>query len=105
MRPDITYAVPLISEFMQQPIEIHRRAALRILIYIKSAPNKDLFYRRHRHLRVHVYSDFDYACDRLNMRSTTGLCTYVGGTLVTWRSKKQRVVSHSNTDVKYRVMA
>jgi len=39
------------------------------------------------------------------MKSTTGYCTFVGGNLVTWRSKKQDVVSHSSTEAEYRVMA
>ncbi|XP_019100868.1 PREDICTED: uncharacterized protein LOC109132874 [Camelina sativa] len=36
------------------------------------------------------YFDADYAGDREDRRSTTGYCTFLGGNLVTWKSKKQR---------------
>ncbi|CAL2241680.1 unnamed protein product [Prunus armeniaca] len=39
-----------------------------------------------------------------NMRSTSGYFTFVGGNLVTWRSKKQNVVSRSSAEAKYRGM-
>ena len=46
-----------------------------------------------------------YAGDRGDRKSTLGYCTYVGGNLVTWRSKKQNVVSKSNAEVEYRFMS
>jgi len=39
------------------------------------------------------------------MKSSTGYCTFVGENLVTWRSKKQNVVSRSSAEADYRVMA
>ena len=50
------------------------------------------------------YSDADWAgsCDR---KSTTGFCTFVGGNLVTWKSKKQNVVARSSAEAEYRAMA
>jgi hypothetical protein len=49
------------------------------------------------------FSDADWAgsCDR---KSTTGFCTFVGGNLVTWKSKKQNVVARSSVEAEYRVM-
>ena len=44
-RPDITFAVGVLSSFMHQPREVHWTAALRILAYIKSSPRKGLFTR------------------------------------------------------------
>ena len=50
------------------------------------------------------FSDADWAgsCDR---KSTTGFCTFVGGNLVTWRSKKHNVVARSSAEAEYRAMA
>ena len=49
-------------------------------------------------------TDSGYAGDRGDMKSTTGYCTFVGGNLVTWRSKKQDFVSRSSAETEYRAM-
>ena len=85
-RPDITYAVSVLSHFMHEPRMVHWEGALRVLAYIKRAPSKGLIYRCHDHLRIEAYSDVGYAGDKGDKKSTTGYCTYVEGNLVTWRS-------------------
>ena len=50
------------------------------------------------------YCDADWAGDRADRRSTTGYCTFIGGNMVTWNSKKQKVVSCSSAEAEYRAM-
>ena len=50
------------------------------------------------------YSNVDWA-ESFDRRSTTGFCTFVGGNLVTWKSKKQNVVARSSAEAEYRAMA
>ncbi|KAL1190145.1 Retrovirus-related Pol polyprotein from transposon RE1 [Cardamine amara subsp. amara] len=50
------------------------------------------------------YCDADYAGDTNDRKSTTGYCTFIGGNLVTWKSKKQKVVSCSSAESEYRAM-
>jgi len=52
-----------------------------------------------------VYTDVDDARSIVDRRSTTGYCKFLGGNLVTWRSKKQNVVARSSAEAKFRVMA
>jgi len=102
-RPDITFAVGVLSRFMHQPREVHWTAALRILAYIKSSPRKGLLYKKHGHVRIFGYSDSRYAGDKRDRKFTTGYYTFVGGNMVTWRSKKQDV-SRTSAEAEYRAM-
>jgi len=58
---------------------------------------------KYRHVRISEYSDSGYAGDRGDRKSNTGYCTFVGGNMVTWRSKKQDV-SRSSADAEYKAM-
>nr|GFD29142.1 putative reverse transcriptase, RNA-dependent DNA polymerase [Tanacetum cinerariifolium] len=49
-----------------------------------------------------MYTDVDWAGDKGNRRSTSGYFSLVGGNLVTWRSKKQKVVSLSSAEAEFR---
>ncbi|KAL0323461.1 UNVERIFIED_CONTAM: Retrovirus-related Pol polyprotein from transposon RE2 [Sesamum angustifolium] len=80
-RPDISFAVGLVSQFMDKPRSIHWGAALRILKYIKTSPGKGLLFKRHGHVKIEAYSDADYAGSKDDRKSTSGYCTYVGGNL------------------------
>ncbi|CAN6586683.1 unnamed protein product [Malus baccata var. baccata] len=104
-RPDIAYAVSVVSQFMHSPSVDHMEAVMRILAYLKSAPGKGVLYESHGHMRIEGFTDADWAGDVTDRRSTSGYFTFVGGNLVTWRSKKQNVVSRSSAEAEYRGMA
>ena len=82
-RPDMAYAVSVLSQFMQAPRTIHMEGVYRVLAYIKRAPGKGLLYKRQGHLRVEAFSDAGYAGDKADRKSHGGYATYVGGNLVT----------------------
>jgi hypothetical protein len=104
-RPDISYAVSVVSQFMTSPRVPHMNIVIRILKYLKNALGRGLFYRSSGHLRIEGYTDADSAESPSDRKSTTGYCTFIGGNLVTWRSKKQSVVARSNAEAEYRAMA
>ena len=62
-RLDLTFAVGVLSRFMNQHRETHWLAAIRVLAYIKSCPRKWLLYRKHGHVCTSGYSDSEYAGD------------------------------------------
>ncbi|XP_078436350.1 secreted RxLR effector protein 161-like [Wolffia australiana] len=95
----------VLSKFIQEPPQVHWVGALRVLAYIKSALGRGLLYQRHHHLRSEAYLDASYAIGPGDRKSTTDYCTYVGGNLVTWRSRKQKVVASSSAEFEYRTMA
>ncbi|KAK3005339.1 hypothetical protein RJ639_015952 [Escallonia herrerae] len=61
--------------------------------------------RKHHHLDIDGYTDADWAGNATDRRSTSGYFTFVGGNLVTWRSKKQNVVALSSAEAEFRGMA
>ncbi|KAB2594606.1 hypothetical protein D8674_036786 [Pyrus ussuriensis x Pyrus communis] len=103
--PDIAYAVSVVSQFMHSPSVDHMPAVMRILAYLKSAPGKGILYKNSSHLRMKGFTDADWASDVIDSCFTSGYFTFVGGNLVTWRSKKQNVVSRSLAEAEFRGMA
>ena len=77
----------------------------RILCYLKSSSGKGVLFARHDHLKIEAYTDADWAGSIIDRRSTSGYCLFVGGNLVTWRSKKQSVVARSSAEAEFRAMA
>jgi hypothetical protein len=90
---------------MHSPREPHREAFYHILRYLKSSPSKELLFSQHDHLKIKAYTDADWAGSIMDRRSTSGYCTFVGGNLVTRRSKKQSVIARSSAEAEFRTMA
>nr|GEV27950.1 probable carboxylesterase 2 [Tanacetum cinerariifolium] len=74
-RPDISYAVQHLSQFVSSPKEPHLQAATHLLRYLKGSINKGLYYPVQSH------------------------------SLVSWKTKKQATISRSSTEAEYRSMA
>lgn len=103
-RSDIAHAVSLVSQLMHNPSEEHMGVVTRILQYLKSSSGKGLMCKKYSHLNINGCIDADWAGSATDRRSTSGYLTFAGGNLVTWRSKKQKVVALSSTEAKFRSM-
>ncbi|XP_019092402.1 PREDICTED: uncharacterized protein LOC109129182 [Camelina sativa] len=104
-RPDITYAVNRLSQYLSCPTDEHYKAALRILKYLKNNPGQGLFFSAHTDICLNGFSDADWGTCLESRRSITGMCVFLGTSLISWKSKKQDVVSGSSTEAEYRSMA
>ena len=104
-RPDISYAMSVVSRYMHDPRAGHMEAVYRVLRYLKGSLGKGLWFKPNQHISVEGYCDADWASNIDDGRSTSGYCIFVGGNLVSWRSKKQVVVPRSTAEAEYRAMA
>lgn len=80
-------------------------AVLRIDRYLKGSPEKGIMFRKNQNLKLQAYTDADWVGHRDNIRSTSGYFKMVGGNLVTWKSKKQKVVALSSAEAEFRGIA
>lgn len=104
-RPNISFVVRLVSQFMDKPHVVHLEAALKILRYLKGLLGKGFLFKKHSHLKIEAYFDVDYAEAKHDRRFTSGYYTFVRGNLITWHNKKQRTMAQSNAKVEYKAMA
>ena len=78
---------------MSSPTIDHWAIVEQILCYLKGAPRSGILYSNHRHNRLECFTDADWPRSKEDRRSTSGYFAFVGGNLVSWKSKKQSVVS------------
>ncbi|XP_057989143.1 uncharacterized mitochondrial protein AtMg00810-like [Hevea brasiliensis] len=104
-RPDISYAVQHLSQFLQHPRKAHWEALQALLRYLKRTPAKGLFFPANSELCIRAYCDADWATCPMSRKSLTGYCIFLGQSLISWKSKKQSTVSKSSTKDEYRSMA
>ncbi|GJQ99116.1 zinc finger, CCHC-type containing protein [Tanacetum coccineum] len=101
-RPDIAYAVGIVSRFMEKPTLKHLQAVKRILRYIKGTVDYGLVYTKyHKGDLITGYSDSNHARDVEDRRSTGGNVFYLEENLVTWGSKKQQCVALSSCEAEF----
>ncbi|XP_071728346.1 uncharacterized protein [Rutidosis leptorrhynchoides] len=79
-RPDISYAVQVLSQFMHAPLQSHLNLAFRVLRYLKCAPGKGIQFVKGNDLDVYAYCDADWV-------------------------KKQDIIARSSAEAEYRAMA
>lgn len=104
-RPDISYAVNRVCQFLSMPTIHHWKSVKRILRYLKGTMNYGLHFCSAKNPLLVAFSDADWAGDPDTRRSTEGYCVYFGGNLLSWSSRKQRVVARSSTEAEYRALA
>lgn len=98
-RPDISFAVNIVSRELENPSEKHWLLVKRIMRYLKGTINVGILYSKNG--MFEAYSDADFAGDKIARKSTSGfVCKFANGP-ITWQSKKQQCVALSTTEAEY----
>ena len=88
-RLDILFSVCLCARFQSDPRESHLTAVKRLFRYLKGTINLGLLYRKSLDYKLVGFCDADYAGDRIERKSTSGNCQFLGENLISWASKRQ----------------
>jgi hypothetical protein len=81
-RPDIQFSVCLCACFQASLRTSYRQAVKRIFRYLRHTPGFGLWYYASSCLALHGVSDADFAGCRLDRKSTSGTCQFLGSSLV-----------------------
>lgn len=97
-RPDIAWSVNKLAQFMLAPTLANMRACDRIFRYLAGTKDKGLLFGRRGDAALTAWSDADWGSDKTDRKSQTGWIACVWGDLISWASKKQKVVAQSTCE-------
>jgi hypothetical protein len=89
------------ARFQADPKEVHLRAVKRIMRYLVYTPKFGLWYPKGSTFDLIGYSDADWTGCKIDRKSTSGTCQFLGRSLVPWASKKQNSVDLSTAEAEY----
>ncbi|XP_060171025.1 uncharacterized mitochondrial protein AtMg00810-like [Lycium barbarum] len=104
-RPDISFSVQNLSQFLQRPKESHMEATIRIVRYLKNQPGQGILLSSKENSTITDYCDADWAACPLTRKSVSSYLVKMGESLITWKAKKQTTVSRSSAEAEYRSLA
>ena len=76
----------------------------RIIRYLKGTQDIGLWYERNSTLTLKAYTYSNFVGCKLNRKSTSGACQFLGSNLISWFSKKQYSVALSITKAEYMIV-
>lgn len=104
-RPELSFSVHTLAQFMQSPRDDHWEAAIRVVKYLKNNPGQGIFLKADNNFQIVGWCDSDWASCPLSRRSITGYFVQLGDSPVSWKTRKQPTVSPSSAEAEYRAMA
>jgi histone deacetylase 1/2 len=104
-RPDISFAVNKVCQFLHAPTTVHWAVVKRILRYLKHSTSIGLKISRSPSLLVSAFSGADWVGCLDDRRSTGEFVVFLGTNLVSWSARKQATMSRSSSEAEYKAMA
>lgn len=104
-RPDLSFAVNRVCQYLHAPRSSHWSAVKRILRFVHGTIAHGLLIQPSTSSALSAYSDADWAGSLDDRRSTGGYALFYGPNLIAWSAKKQSTVSRSSTESEYKAVA
>ncbi|KAI3508514.1 hypothetical protein L1887_23522 [Cichorium endivia] len=89
---------------MHSPCNSHLEVTFRLLRFLKQNPRNGIKNDKIDSWELKGFVDADWAKCLISRRSVTGFVVYLGGSILSWKSKKQDTVSRSSTESEYRAL-
>jgi len=99
-RPDIAFAVGILSQFIQNPGPAHWQALKRVIVYLGATKTLWLTFGGRSKTLVQGFCDADWAGQK-HRHSISGYSYHFGHGAVSWSSKKQLIIALSSTEAEY----
>lgn len=96
-RPDLSFAVNKVCQYLSRPTDVHWEAVKRILRFVRGTVSTGLSIRRSPSVLMSVFTDADWAGCSDDRRSTGGFAVFLGPNLISWSARKQPTVPKLNT--------
>ena len=103
-RPDIAYAVGVLSRFTNKPSRDYWLAIERVIRYLIGTKNYDLFYKKYPAV-IEGFSDADWNTLSGDSLSTTGYIFTLSIGTICWKSKKQTIIANSTMEAELIALA
>ncbi|GBM04437.1 Retrovirus-related Pol polyprotein from transposon TNT 1-94 [Araneus ventricosus] len=100
-RPDISYAVGVLSQVLDKPQQVHWNMIKRIMRYLKGTEKCGILFQFNEDNTLQCFTDSDYAGDPLSRRSISGMIFMSYGGAVSWRSQRQSCIALSTTEAEF----
>ena len=104
-RPDVSWSVSYLSQFMSDPTELHLSAARHVLHYLQGTRYYRITYQKASSLDITGYVDADHGSNKNDRISFTGYLFKICGGWVSWTSHKQYTVANSTTVAEYMALS
>jgi hypothetical protein len=104
-RPDLTFSVNKVCQFLHSPTTVHLTAVKRILRYLRGTLDMGLQIVKSPSTLVSGFSNADWTGCIDDRRSIGAFVIFLGSNLVSWSARKQPTVSRSSTEAGYKALA
>ncbi|PLW55770.1 hypothetical protein PCANC_01615 [Puccinia coronata f. sp. avenae] len=104
-RPDISYSVSKLSQFLERPGINHYRAAVQVFRYLHHTKSRGLLFSKDGSAPLTIAVDADWGNCPDTRRSHTGYISLLNNHVISWKSTKQCTVSLSSTEAEYKALS
>ena len=104
-RPDISYALSVLSRSMAKPTKSALNLAFGVLRYLSGTRSLGLRYGGTGAAELRGFSDSDWAGDPTTRRSTSGYVFLLNGGAISWSSQLQKTVAVSSVEAEYQALS